>query len=130
MNAWDVCKRQGIIMIGWPCDKHDSKPQVKRFNRINEGDLVIAHVPESHGGAPGLICGIGRIAESCRKVNRIDLPQGDNWPGKFRRQCKIDWLCIEKHDLRKLFNYWRGTVHKLKPEFEYEVRRIYDIQDL
>lgn len=124
-NAWQMCKEQGVICIGWPHD--DKASQVRRFQDIREGDWVVAHVPESHGGGPGMMCGIGVVTKACYEVRQEDLPSGDMWSGAIRRQCDVDWKNLGKHDLRRQINYWRGTVHQLKPEHVAVVRRVYGL---
>lgn len=126
VNAWKRCKEQEIIAIGWPDD--DSAQQVRRFEEIAEGDLVVAHVPESHGGGPARICGIGVVTQPSCKVSRAELPPGDEWSADCRRQCKVDWLSFEEHSMPSgQVNDWRGTVRRMKPEQVRAILRAYGI---
>ncbi len=126
-NAWTTCREQGIICIGWPSRDGDYEPPVMRFHQIQPGDLVVAHVPESHGGGPCTAMGIGRVTGAYTEIQRQDLPPGDTWTGAFRRQYPVEWISLQRQPLRNVAASFRGTVKELTPGEEAAVRQLYGI---
>jgi len=126
VNAWTTYVQQGIIAIGWPKRSDDDAPQVLRFQEIQKGDWVVAHVPEERGGGPCLALGVGCVLGPYHEVRRSELPPGDMWNGDFRRQYKVEWT-IGPRSLRPILDYYRGTVHRLEPEEEAAILRSYGL---
>jgi hypothetical protein len=49
INAWTTFVQQAVIGIGWPDRACDNNSSVKRFQRIEVDDWIVAHVPPTHG---------------------------------------------------------------------------------
>jgi hypothetical protein len=98
-----------------------------RFHQIQPGDLIVAHVPESHGGGSCQAMVIGRVTGPYTEIRRQDLPLNDTWTGDFRRQYPVEWISLQPRSLRNAIASFRGTVRELTPEEEAAVRQLYGI---
>lgn len=91
VDAWQTCLSSGAVRIGWSSRHLDDEPPVRRFREIEIGDWVVAHVPESQGGAAATALGVGRIEGPYEEVPRANPPAGIPAEGAFWRQYRVDW---------------------------------------
>jgi len=127
-GAWHTFHMQNLVCIGWPRRQWDHNDNVIRFQQINVGDWVVAHVPKIAGGDNCLARGLGQITGPYHEITQIQIPQGDGWIGAFRRQFPVKWTLAD-HSLRGILNpnQFRKTVVQLSSVQEIEILRHYGI---